>query len=62
MLSVAPPAGNGTTKRIGLLGNVLWANRAGGTGVDLSKEANGIYFVQITDSNKSIINKRIIKQ
>jgi hypothetical protein len=25
MLSVAPPAGNGTTKRIGLFGNVLCA-------------------------------------
>ena len=30
--------------------------------VDMSSLANGIYFVQLTDENKNVINKKVIKE
>ncbi len=56
-----------TVKVFNIFGELIYSTssasgRTGGASIDLSKDANGIYFVQITGSNKSIINKRIIKQ
>ena len=55
---VLPPSLQGGDKQL----VAVWAsNGESGVVLDMSNVAKGIYFVQITDENKNVVNRKIIK-
>ncbi len=55
---------NTTIKITDVLGNIVNSQKATGKSVvlDMSGFAKGIYFVQITDDNKNVVNRKIVLQ